>query len=154
MTDSEFQFPTRWNSTMVDFSEFVSISRFNSQRDGILPLLIADLHAIKRFQFPTGWNSTRFFRGLRWNSFVSIPNGMEFYRSRVYNDTYVWCFNSQRDGILPERRLRYLTLAKFQFPTGWNSTRGSDSQDRAAHCFNSQRDGILRFSANEKLYYG
>ena len=96
------------------------------------------------FQFPTGWNSTQ-----------SLDLSCE-HRN---------CFNSQRDGILPqsilwERRRFSVSIPngmefysqslisqwqsdRFQFPTGWNSTDvpmfASDNPIR----FNSQRDGIL-----------
>ena len=33
------------------------------------------------------------------------------------------CFNSQRDGILLWDKARFRRMKKFQFPTGWNSTR-------------------------------
>ena len=97
-----FQFPTGWNST-ASFPQSLSRS--------------------KRFQFPTGWNSTLALKSsspttLSFNSqrdrilrvqinlseiikIVSIPNGMEFYRSRTNT---------------------MLLIIEFQFPTGWNST--------------------------------
>ena len=54
---------------------------------------------------------------------VSIPNGMEFYFEKI----------AERKGISP-----------FQFPTGWNSTKGNFTQAEGDSSFNSQRDGILR----------
>ena len=75
---------------------------------------------------------------------VSIPNGMEFYVSLSKTSGAAQSFNSQRDGILlfQEVFIRWgyvvsipngmefyafdgaleVMLAKFQFPTGWNST--------------------------------
>ena len=79
---SAFQFPTGWNSTDVGAIIFNEICKsFNSQRDGILPI------TSKRRFIPT---------------FVSIPNGMEFY-------------------TIPSALI--LFWSSFQFPTGWNSTR-------------------------------
>jgi len=102
--DAEFQFPTGWNSTYA---------RVLRRRD---PLV---------FQFPTGWNSTRSasLTSPRHQSFnsqrdgilqnvrlyvythclVSIPNGMEFYKYKA--------------------KVEFIMLKRFQFPTGWNSTR-------------------------------
>ena len=34
-------------------------------------------------------------------------------------------------------------IIRFQFPTGWNSTIGSDLMSLVVNGFNSQRDGIL-----------
>ena len=60
----------------------------------------------------------------RMLSTVSIPNGMEFYRSlSIANISIGYCFNSQRDGILPQLiHCEYIYRILFQFPTGWNST--------------------------------
>ena len=104
----------------------------------------------------------------RMLSTVSIPNGMEFYRSlSIANISIGYCFNSQRDGILPfdafvgSRKTMFQfptgwnsTLLKtpnsafsfwFQFPTGWNSTEViGNIYENPEICFNSQRDGILR----------
>ena len=141
-----FQFPTGWNSTrrsseglgwkevsIPNGMEFYGI--FNEPK----------IWPVEMFQFPTGWNSTRFFFigtehflafqfPTGWNStdrsktfhsqiLVSIPNGMEFYRSSIkelsvfstfqfptgWNSTFICpCSSSLR--------------SKFQFPTGWNST--------------------------------
>ena len=52
---------------------------FNSQRDGILPMLLPVPTLI---------------------ILVSIPNGMEFYIMSVVGSCMNTCFNSQRDGIL------------------------------------------------------
>ena len=53
-----FQFPTGWNSTGSGTTAVACKERFNSQRDGILPISY-DIHVdSKEFQFPTGWNST------------------------------------------------------------------------------------------------
>ena len=69
---------------------------------------------------------------------------MEFYIRMSLKFCRIFCFNSQRDGILHFRyrpaKSRYLW---FQFPTGWNSTSFLDIQRLCNGCFNSQRDGIL-----------
>ncbi len=79
------------------------INSFNSQRDGILP-------------------STWLLSSL--SPFVSIPNGMEFYVFSPNSLILDACFNSQRDGILRALKRQEIPLSpKFQFPTGWNSTR-------------------------------
>ena len=98
-----FQFPTGWNSTLIQKFRFGLKASFNSQRDGILRSIT---RAIKRkssgfnsqrdgilpkefqtdsslslaFQFPTGWNST------------FAPSSISLSSEE--------CFNSQRDGIL------------------------------------------------------
>ncbi len=55
---------------------------------------------------------------------VSIPNGMEFYDMDHTHTINPLCFNSQRDGILRALKRQEIPLSpKFQFPTGWNSTR-------------------------------
>ena len=79
------------------------ISGFNSQRDGILRVVLAFL----------------FFYNL-----VSIPNGMEFYSIPKLKQIHAKKrFNSQRDGILlREKEFRSSVSGRFQFPTGWNST--------------------------------
>ena len=60
--------------------------------------------------------------------YVSIPNGMEFYTiSKILRAFDMNCFNSQRDGILRTSALNgRIRQMKFQFPTGWNSTRSLD----------------------------
>ena len=119
----QFQFPTGWNSTrrrapsrqaasvsIPNGMEFYLMRRlaprrgilsFNSQRDGILP-----------FQRSLGCAQTK----------VSIPNGMEFYSHSQAWHNLEHCFNSQRDGILQKAALIAHAVARFQFPTGWNST--------------------------------
>ena len=120
--DKKFQFPTGWNSTESDLSNFSYNIGFNSQRDGILPK-----HR-RNFQVRSRFNSQRdgILRYLwkEWSSstFVSIPNGMEFYLSGSAEALYEICFNSQRDGILPKCRKYRHQPPRFQFPTGWNST--------------------------------
>ena len=74
------------------------------------------------FQFPTGWNSTLVCRSCRRGYFVSIPNGMEFYRGNLVD---------------------VFATVEFQFPTGWNSTIIDPNSSADDVCFNSQRDGIL-----------
>ena len=83
----------------------VSWSRFNSQRDGIL------LYAAKReAKAVEGFNSQRDGILLKMIvvsvslSFVSIPNGMEFYPGCVKYVIGGKRFNSQRDGILRRRQ--------------------------------------------------
>ena len=76
---------------------------FNSQRDGILPFIKAIIPPYLCF------NSQRdgILRA-KWNEAQS--HGLSF--------------NSQRDGILPKGSSGNITIGdKFQFPTGWNSTR-------------------------------
>ena len=71
-----------------------------------------------------------FYTGRRFGTgdpfVVSIPNGMEFYK----------------DGLGLNVDIR-----EFQFPTGWNSTRGELLVLSGINSFNSQRDGILPISA-------
>ena len=172
-----FQFPTGWNSTDLILSASASLPRvsipngmefynfiipfsipfrwsFNSQRDGILRYH----QGKKKYRKPK----------------VSIPNGMEFYK-RYSKHSYrlagfqfptgwnstawersetraTWRFNSQRDGILPNRKIRIVDFAVFQFPTGWNSTiaelRGLGV---FVGGFNSQRDGILQCGWNSPV---
>ncbi len=79
---NEFQFPTGWNSTVKDKKYNKIVYSFNSQRDGILPLIF--IFNLKHIN-------------------VSIPNGMEFYLLiAAVCDSSVG-FNSQRDGILLNR---------------------------------------------------
>ena len=145
----KFQFPTGWNSTVsAEHLKYTQEIRFNSQRDGILPstfkscfrvsarfnsqrdgILHSDLHIeteFSLFQFPTGWNSTQ--------------NLEEIFAP------FKFCFNSQRDGILPSCKSFGKSLnSTFQFPTGWNSTHMHASVLGASYVsFNSQRDGILQ----------
>ncbi len=82
--------------------------RFNSQRDGILLKEREYPEVQLAFQFPTGWNSTIFREPNKW---------------------VLFCFNSQRDGILS----RYFAAV------------------RACACFNSQRDGILLYRQTPRL---
>ena len=125
METIEFQFPTGWNSTLMislrliwtpwSFnsqrdgilpilfsSEIKRFFSFNSQRDGILRLWFFNSFSARTFQFPTGWNST-----LRFLQYLSRSSS----------------FNSQRDGILPTLDRLTVIRCGFQFPTGWNSTR-------------------------------
>ena len=118
-----FQFPTGWNSTELISITRIRIYSFNSQRDGIL-------------QFRK--------KARRGFIFVSIPNGMEFYRIRKKRSTSMRSFNSQRDGILPLSFLMRSVSLVFQFPTGWNSTQMLAVFTLPFWRFNSQRDGILQ----------
>ena len=100
---SAFQFPTGWNSTTTDLlDDFISES-FNSQRDGILPVL-CDTESKK----PVCFNSQR--DGI-------LPFLFELFCQDRCG------FNSQRDGILRFDYLEHkIAYKRFQFPTGWNST--------------------------------
>ena len=127
-----FQFPTGWNSTksylwrcdmtesfnsqrdgILHYIKFWKVninSRFNSQRDGILQYLVQRHNLFGEFQFPTGWNSTGHLCLCGRYRRVSIPNGMEFYPKvwqRVDSDGNG--FNSQRDGILHNRRKQWIS---------------------------------------------
>ena len=143
-----FQFPTGWNSTLLNPSPLCRrTTSFNSQRDGILLCKQILLDSRVEFQFPTGWNSTLFANDRAdmsrsfqfptgWNSTfyldppyvgtenVSIPNGMEFYsfNPNIFKLSLNG-FNSQRDGIL----LSIINIAISSHIS-----------------FNSQRDGILQ----------
>ncbi len=76
--------------------------------------------------------------------YVSIPNGMEFYKTSCRCFTRARRFNSQRDGILRDaNKLALANHTTFQFPTGWNSTERILKINKLMHSFNSQRDGIL-----------
>ena len=163
-----FQFPMGWNSTkngskwqtmperfnsqwdgilpLLCSAPFVPLSCFNSQQDGILPSFHRGSFCPRRFQFPTGWNSTLFLGRSRGYIVVSISNGMKFYIDLPpSNISLKLCFNSQRDGILSGSRGFTQCAYRFQFPTGWNSTRRRIRKAFSNACFNSQRDGILRW---------
>ena len=165
-TEVEFQFPTGWNSTKINYlirksnvvsipngMEFYKIQKikfhlyqysFNSQRDGILLDKATNTCKPCGFQFPTGWNSTLLLLLHFRRHPVSIPNGMEFYKTLAFEVCKNACFNSQRDGILLKEKAgskkintsfnsqrdgilpiggcRSNPPMGFQFPTGWNST--------------------------------
>ena len=77
-----------------------------------------------KFQFPTGWNSTIFVEkgGEAKRRFNSQRDGI-LLKVKVSQRFNLKCFNSQRDGILPANAIDIKPpKAKFQFPTGWNST--------------------------------
>ena len=126
-----FQFPTGWNSTET-YRWFVSaFSRFNSQRDGILRKRRICNAVVALFQFPTGWNSTLAFS--IFNSYPHCFNSQRdgillLYAPIVYR--VARSFNSQRDGILHAFCAQICVFAGFQFPTGWNSTRGGSEIGR------------------------
>ena len=148
-----FQFPTGWNSTKCWYRcKSLAFFRFNSQRDGILQL--------KRQTKATQnqcFNSQR--DGILLSSFVlssksflcfnSQRDGILLYQKR---DIVVGGggFNSQRDGILRnDKKITPLTRRKFQFPTGWNSTKSHNKLlFWNLRRFNSQRDGILLWPCN------
>ena len=106
---------------------------FNSQRDGILP---SGIKKAKRVQ-----------------NFVSIPNGMEFYKVKnVFEVTNVeFQFPTGWNSTKWNTNRRYKKF-RFQFPTGWNSTCGFFRQSLLFDSFNSQRDGILRLFSNKFRY--
>ena len=120
-----FQFPTGWNSTIICVAPEVLDKRFNSQRDGILQEAKFHRHLDTFVSIPNGMEFYR-ARGYqtKWAKCVSIPNGMEFYKASLISSLApVSRFNSQRDGILPRRKhCCSCGLSQFQFPTGWNST--------------------------------
>ena len=119
----------------------------------------------KKFQFPTGWNSTMLMAALVPKDGVSIPNGMEFYRSwwycralsiyvsipngmEFYNIltlllVFVSSFNSQRDGILRRKTAKIPYLSQVSIPNGMEFYITSVDGSCMNICFNSQRDGIL-----------
>ena len=121
--NKKFQFPTGWNSTLTwacrfDCSCPVSIPNgMEFYVNKLYECFISDT-----FQFPTGWNSTLCNFVVYSFDDVSIPNGMEFYPLGFEIYILIFCFNSQRDGILPIMKFCIPPAVLFQFPTGWNST--------------------------------
>ena len=124
---SWFQFPTGWNSTRTLAFEVCKNVCFNSQRDGILRNRNKKSGTRTNVSIPNGME---FYLALAAAPeairTVSIPNGMEFYLSILppFLPPFLLqiCFNSQRDGILHFLTFWLFRLARFQFPTGWNST--------------------------------
>ena len=129
--------------------------RFNSQRDGILPLILIifpfKIHIF--VSIPNGmefylWRFKASLQSLR----VSIPNGMEFYsadecaRVRIVK---VSIPNGMEFYAIDTKLLRHAVL--FQFPTGWNSTGPKNLAAAITAGFNSQRDGILHRDCNAAL---
>ena len=118
-----FQFPTGWNSTVVNEETYEADYSFNSQRDGILPKVGSFSSKIPKFQFPTGWNSTGLGVG-----HLGFDGGFNSQRDGILLFTNLLCgsgvfsFNSQRDGILLCAIIKRRKPSVFQFPTGWNST--------------------------------
>ena len=104
-SQSEFQFPTGWNSTKhITKQQAISIRvSIPNGMEFYENLQRRVLRPAKPFQFPTGWNSTWTALALWASSLkVSIPNGMEFYAAALASiSASIACFNSQRDGILP-----------------------------------------------------
>ena len=91
----EFYFASIWR-------EQTTKSRFNSQRDGILRLY-------------TSFEAD--------SSYVSIPNGMEFYQDgqgEARKGEKVSIANGMEFYFAAYKELRH--PYEFQFPTGWNST--------------------------------
>ena len=99
------------------------LQRFNSQRDGILQTPKWIQRRQMGVSIPNGMEFYAFINCLWTDSGVSIPNGMEFYS-------------------IPITAL--CRIHSFQFPTGWNSTKGRRRLWWNRYRFNSQRDGILR----------
>ena len=147
-----FQFPTGWNSTGAQSKNWAFFQRFNSQRDGILPLFAraarhfdqsfnsqrdgilpsspkASFLKTQAFQFPTGWNSTYInaFNAMAEKRFNSQRDGI-LHTLKISSKFLPVCFNSQRDGILQP----FFVL---------------DFDDSGG--FNSQRDRILPKSASK-----
>ena len=120
----EFQFPTGWNSTLYLFTRSDLDYRFqfptgwNSTTSLLCRGIVREM-----FQFPTGWNSTMQISifHLSLLCFNSQRDGILLYRGEDLKMKE--CFNSQRDGILLWDKARFRRMKKFQFPTGWNSTR-------------------------------
>ena len=79
---AEFQFPMGWNSTMPQFGHFIASLRFNSQWDGILRGCFGAKRN-EKYRFNSQWDGILPSVRLIWCllSKVSIPNGMEFYKS-------------------------------------------------------------------------
>ena len=107
---------------------------------------------------------------------VSIPNGMEFYsRFPLPLPPFAFCFNSQRDGILPNPAKTFVACQFVSIPNGmefyWVAARlrqlaksvsipnGMEfyffvvSNHSIPPGFNSQRDGILLFQGFKLLFY-
>ena len=119
-----FQFPTGWNSTNTLIWSLPSIACFNSQRDGILQKNLRRANGDLFVSIPNGMEFYKFLNYFAYfDGDVSIPNGMEFY------------------ALLP--LLKWGSIL-FQFPTGWNSTHSTPKMVYDVYGFNSQRDGILR----------
>ena len=148
-----FQFPTGWNSTFCIWSWKCRFRCFNSQRDGILQNSEEKTSVDTKFQFPTGWNSTLLLKIFIFLFCVSIPNGMEFYPTRLATAAAYLCFNSQRDGIL-----LFPGGAEYLARLSFNSQRDGILREFKAFdgligdCFNSQRDGILRCLNRQNFY--
>ena len=122
---SLFQLPTGWNSTclykIAIFHDRVSTPNGMEFYLGFAILLFI---VLTMFQLPTGWNSTlpntrEVGAKTRFNS---QRDGILLYCRQVFLD-HSNSFNSQRDGILREFHNPTGAFVKFQFPTGWNSTR-------------------------------
>ena len=123
--DSDLSFNSQRDGILrkAEYQDYRVRDSFNSQRDGILQNIHPETTELYKFQFPTGWNSTIINSRMLLHSFVSIPNGMEFYAVSVWVSVINISFNSQRDGILRFWNLSGSYVFKmFQFPTGWNST--------------------------------
>ena len=148
-----FQFPTGWNSTKkpwnlvecnpVSIPNGMEFYKAESNKETFLKL----------FQFPTGWNSTLSKKNIdkSGGSFNSQRDGiLPLTALRLFLASL--SFNSQRDGILLRDSLvLFSQRLRFQFPTGWNSTRHNSVETFDEYSFNSQRDGILLYHAFDTL---
>ena len=119
-------FNSQWDGILpssVTVSKWIS-ERFNSQRDGILPQLECDNFRRGRVSIPNGMEFYKSASDLqRCPHSVSIPNGMEFYErnfSEQRHQVSVSIPNGMEfyDGV----RDGIDQFIRFQFPTGWNST--------------------------------
>jgi len=87
---------------VFEMSEAEVLSRFNSQRDGILRDFALDkLFEFIQFQFPTGWNSTQARKAKSGRSkLFQFPTGWNSTLRDHVSVIFRFSFNSQRDGIL------------------------------------------------------
>ena len=137
----KFQFPTGWNSTVrfLEVCDGIYLFQFPT---GWNSTLVKDEkgNPQEMFQFPTGWNSTFPSYRTAYQFVVSIPNGMEFYFKfsmpgygwnlfqfpTGWNSTprtckawkNLYCFNSQRDGILRKKSKSRYPIPGVSIPNG------------------------------------
>ena len=88
---------------------------------------------------------------LHGQSFNSQRDGI-LLRENLKSNSAIKCFNSQRDGILLDKFITdNVEKIRFQFPTGWNSTRNEGQNIRRFIGFqfptgwNSTQIGFIRF---------
>ena len=100
------------------------LSSFNSQRDGILPAFRQGLQLLVFVSIPNGMEFYRVRRKkARDVQVVSIPNGMEFYRFSFIGTEYFFTFQFPTGWNSTLIKAEYKIKTVFQFPTGWNSTK-------------------------------